>query len=193
MLLRGNRIPQNVESRPKAVLDVNATELIAIAAGLKSDERLRAFPDLYVGGTTAPHEPKADWIPRKLLARTDAGAHFIITYTSMDMDLLRRFMKRLVATQLTRKAAFMVSIAIFTSAAEAQWMRDNRPNVLIPDSLIERLDKAVDPRQEGLAICAEQLAALARIPGVSGANIMATTDMSLIPEAISAANLDEFR
>ena len=90
-------------------------------------------------------------------------------------------------------ASFMVSIAIFTSAAEAQWMRDNRPNVLIPDSLIERLDKAVDPRQEGLAICAEQLAALARIPGVSGANIMATTDMSLIPEAISAANLDEFR
>ena len=193
MLLRGNRIPKNVEPRPKLVLDVNATELIAIAAGLQSDERLKAFPDLFIGGAMAPHEPKADWIPRKLLAKTDAGAHFIITYTSMDIDLLRRFMKRLVATQLTRKAAFVVSITIFTSAAEAQWMRDNRPNVLIPDAVIEKLDKAIDPRQEGLAICAEQLAALANIPGVSGANIMATTDMSLIPEAISAANLGEFR
>jgi len=193
MLLRGNRIPQNVETRPKAVLDVNATELIAIAAGLKSDERLNAFPDLYLGGTTAPHEPQADWIPRKLLARTDAGAHFIMTYTSMDIDLLRRFMKRLVTTQVTRKAAFVVSIAIFASAAEAIWIRDNRPNVLIPDALIARLEKAASPRQEGLAICAEQLAALARIPGVSGANIMATTDLSLIPEAISAADLDGIR
>jgi len=193
MLLRGNRIPKNVESRPKPVLDVNATELIAIAAGLKTDERLKNFPDLYIGGTTAPHEPQADWKPQKLLARTNAGAHFMITYTSMDLELLRRFMKRLVATQLTRKAAFVVSIALFESAAEAIWMRDNRPNVLIPDALIERLDKAASPRQEGLAICAEQLAALARIPGVSGANIMATTDLSLIPEAISAANLGDFR
>jgi methylenetetrahydrofolate reductase (NADPH) len=193
MMVRGNRIPKNVESRPKPVLDVNATELIAIAAALKTDERLNSFPDLYIGGTTAPHEPQADWIPRKLLARTDAGAHFIVTYTSMDIDLLRRYMKRLVATQVTRKAAFVVSIAIFASAAEAVWMRDSRPNVLIPDALIERLDKATNPRQEGLTICAEQLSALARIPGVSGANIMATTDLSLIPEAINAADLDGIR
>ena len=61
MLLRGNRIPANVESRPKPVLDVDANELIAIAAGLKTDERLSEFPDLYIGGTAAPHGPKADW------------------------------------------------------------------------------------------------------------------------------------
>ncbi len=193
MLVRGNRIPKNVESRPKAVLDVSATELIAMAAGLKSDERLKSFPNLHIGGTTAPHEPQADWIPRKILARTDAGAHFIISYTSMDIDLVRRFMKRLVDTQLTRQAAFIVSIVIFSSAAEAIWLRDNRPNVLIPDTLIKRLEGALNPRLEGLAICVEQLTALAKIPGVSGANIMATTDLSLIPEAIGAADFQGSR
>ena len=193
MLVRGNRIPKNVESRPKPVLDVTATELIAIAAALRTDERLQEFPDLYIGGTTAPHEPKADWVPRKILARTDAGAHFMLTYTSMDIDVIRRFMKRLVATQMTRKAAFIISIAVFTSAADAIWMRENRPNVLIPDAVIRRLETAIDPRQEGVQICAEQLQALAETPGVSGANIMATTDLSLIPEAITAANLGESR
>jgi 5,10-methylenetetrahydrofolate reductase len=193
MLLRGNRIPSNVESRPKAVLDVNANELIAIAAGLKTDERLPGFPDLYVGGTTVPHEPKADWKPRKLVERTDAGAEFFITFTCMDTDLLRRYMKRLVATQMTRKAAFIVSLTIFSTAAEARWMRDNRPNVLIPDSVIEQLDNANDPRKEGLAICAEQLSELAQIPGVSGANIMATRDLAAIPEAIKAADFSGSR
>jgi len=193
MLLRGNRIPANVESRPKPVLDVSANELIAIAAGLKTDERLPDLPDLYIGGTTAPHEPKADWEPRKLLERTDAGAEFFITFTCMDTELLRRYMKRLVATKMTRKAAFIVSLTIFSTAAEARWMRDNRPNVLIPDSVVERLDNAIDPRREGLAICAEQLSELALIPGVSGANIMATTDLAAIPEAIKAADFSGSR
>jgi 5,10-methylenetetrahydrofolate reductase len=193
MLLRGNRIPSNVESRPKAVLDLNANELIAIATGLKTDERLPGFPDLYIGGTTAPHEPKADWEPRKLLERADAGAEFFITFTCMDIDLLRRYMKRLVATQLTRKATFIVSLTIFSTAAEARWMRDNRPNVLIPDAVVERMARAIDPRREGLDICAEQLSELARIPGVSGANIMATTDLAAIGEAIKAADFNGSR
>jgi len=193
MLLRGNRIPSYVESRPKPVLDVNANELIAMAAGLKNDGRLPDFPDLYIGGTTAPHEPKADWDPRKLLDRANAGAQFFITFTCMDTDLLRRYMKRLVATQMTRKAAFIVSLTVFSTAAEARWMRDNRPNVLITDAVVERLDNAIDPRNEGLEICAEQLGELARIPGVSGANIMATTDLAAIPEAIKAADFNGSR
>jgi len=193
MLLRGNRIPANVESRPKPVLDVSANELIAIAAGLKTDERLPDFPDLYIGGTTAPHEPKADWEPRKLLERANAGAQFFITFTCMDTELLRRYMKRLVAMQMTRKAAFIVSLTIFSTAAEARWMRDNRPNVLIPDSVVERLDNAIDPRREGLDICTEQLSELAQIPGISGANIMATTELAAIPEAIKAADFHGLR
>ena len=190
-LVRGNRIPKDVDSRPKAVLDINATELIATAASLKSDERLSAIPDLYIGAAAAPHEPKADWVPRKLLAKAEAGARFLLTYTSMDIELLRRYMKRLVATQMTRRMTVIVSTAIFTSAEDAKWMRDNRPNVMIPDSIILRLESASNPRKEGLAICAEQLAQLAQMPGVSGANIMATTDLAMIPQAIEIADLDQ--
>jgi len=191
LLVRGNRIPKSVESRPKLVLDINAKELIAIAASLKSDERLRSIPDLLIGAAAAPHEPKADWVPRKLLAKADAGAHFLLTYTCMEIDMLRRFMKRLVATKMTRRMTVIVSTAIFTSAEDAKWLRDNRPNVVIADSIIQRLENARNPREEGLKICAEQLTQLAQIPGVSGANIMATTDLAMIPQVIDAMNLDE--
>jgi methylenetetrahydrofolate reductase (NADPH) len=192
-LVRGNRIPKEVNPRPKAVLDINATELIAAAASLKTDDRLSSIPDLYIGATAAPHEPKADWVPRKLLAKAEAGAQFLLTYTSMDIEMLRRYMKRLVATQMTRKLNIIVSTVIFTSAEDAKWMRDSRPNVVIPESIILRLANASDPRREGLNICAEQLTQLAQIPGVSGANIMASTDLAMIPQAIDAADLDEAR
>ena len=124
------------------------------------------------------------------MAKAEAGARFLLSYTSMNIDMLRRYMKRLVATQMTRKVSFVVSTAIFASAAEAKWLRENRPNVMIPDSIIQRLESAANPRDEGLAICIEQLTQLTKIPGVSGANIMATTDLALIPEAIGAADLN---
>ena len=130
-------------------------------------------------------------MPRKLLAKADAGAHFLLTYTCMEIDMLRRFMKRLVATKMTRRMTVIVSTAIFTSAEDAKWLRDNRPNVVIADSIIQRLENASNPREEGLKICAEQLTQLAQIPGVSGANIMATTDLAMIPQVIEATNLDE--
>jgi len=191
LLVRGNRIPKDVSSRPKLVLDINAKELIAIAASLKTDERLRSIPDLFIGAAAVPHEPKADWVPRKLQAKADAGAHFLLTYTCMEIDMLRRFMKRLVATQMTRRMTVIVSTAIFTSAEDAKWLRDNRPNIVIADSIIQRLEDASNPREEGLKICAEQLAQLAQMPGVSGANIMATTDLAMIPQVIETINLDE--
>jgi 5,10-methylenetetrahydrofolate reductase len=148
------RIPKDVDSRPKAVLDINATELIAAAASLKTDDRLSSIPDLYIGATAAPHEPKADWVPRKLLAKAEAGAQFLLTYTSMDTEIVRRYMKRLVATQLTRKLNIIVSTVIFTSAEDAKWVRDSRPNVMIPESIILRLANASGTRRyDSRAVC----------------------------------------
>ena len=191
LLVRGNRIPKDVSPRPKAVLDVNATELISMAASLNADELARPASDLLIGCSATPHEPKADWMPRKILAKVDAGARFMLTYTCMDIDLLRRYMKRMIAAEITHKLTIVVSIVIFSSAEEARWLRDNRPNVLIPDLLIDRLGAASDPRQEGLDICVEQLTQLAQIPGISGANIMASQDLASIPAAIEAADLPE--
>jgi methylenetetrahydrofolate reductase (NADPH) len=193
LLVRGNRIPKNIVPRPKLVLDTNATDLIAMATSLKADNELTSVPDLYVGGSITPHEPKADWEPLKLIAKADSGAQFMLTHTCMDLDLLRRYVSRLIAAKLTHRISIIVSTAILTSADDARWMRDYRPNCQIPDSLIERLEAANDPREEGLSICSEQLRALADMPGVAGANLIASTDLRLVPEAIAASAIKEAR
>jgi len=107
----------------------------------------------------------------------------------MDLDILRAYMDHLVGNMLTRRVAVIASTAVLSSAEDARWLLKNRPNAMIPDSIVTRLEKSADPLQEGVAICTEQLAELATIPGVSGANIMASTDLSLIPLAIAEAGL----
>lgn len=190
LLVRGERVPEGFDPRPKAVFDLDARELIATASTMNEDERLPSPPAFCIGGVVTPHGPKPGWVPNQLIEKVNAGLNFAVTHLCMDLPLLREYMKHLIGNELTRRISVIVSTAVLSSAEDALWLRKHRPNAMIPDSLVNRLQQSADPLQEGVAICSEQLAELATIPGVDGANIMASTDLSMVPEAVSAANLE---
>jgi methylenetetrahydrofolate reductase (NADPH) len=189
LLSRGHRVPESMQPRPKAVRDLKTAELIATAANLKSDDRLKSAEDLLIGSTVAPLAAKEGWVPEKIIEKIDAGAQFLLANANLNIGLLRNYMSHLIAARLTRRASMIISSVILTSADDARWLRDRRANITIPDTVVQRLENASDPRAEGLAISAEHLSQLAMIPGVSGANIIASTDLTMIPEVIKAADL----
>ncbi|MCI0517370.1 MAG: methylenetetrahydrofolate reductase [Woeseiaceae bacterium] len=189
MLIRGNRVPDGFSPRPKAVMDVDATELIATASKMKNDERLSVLPDFFIGGLVTPHAPKAGWDPQKLRRKVDAGAQFVQAHVCMNMPLLRNYMKRLVATGLLRRLHVFVSLAIPGSADDARWLAENRPNVNIPEEIIRRIEQSRDAEQESVRICAELMQQLAEIPGVAGAHLVATRNLATVPAAIEASGV----
>lgn len=190
LLVRGDRVPDGFEPRPKAVFDINAKELIATATAMNEDERLPSSPAFFIGGAVTPFAPNPGWAPKMLIEKVDSGLHFVLTHLCMDLELLRNYMKQLIGNEMTRRIAVIVSTAVLSSVEDALWLRKHRPNATIPDALLKRLGASADPKKEGIAICSEQLAELSTIPGLDGANIMAPTDLAMIPAAIDAANLN---
>jgi methylenetetrahydrofolate reductase (NADPH) len=83
----------------------------------------------------------------------------------------------------------MVSLSPLPSATAARWVKENMSDSRIPDAVIQRLEDAKKPQQEGIAICAELMQEMAGIPGVSGVNLMTTGDPEAIPAAILASGL----
>ena len=191
VLTRGQRVPEGFNPRPKAVLDVKAAELVAIAARLKEEDSVRFLPDLYVGSDFTLHRPRKDWQPVKLQSKAEAGAQFLLSNICMNTRLVRNYMAYVVGKGLPRQLNVHVSLAVAGSADDARFLRDARPNNLVPDELIARLEQSADPEQEGIRICAEQLRELAAIPGVRGAHLVATRNLAAIPAAIAAAGLLE--
>ena len=189
LLVRGERASDGFDPKPKAVLDVNAVEFMRIASTVKSDPKLKYCPDFFVGGVITPQLPKANWKAKRLEEKIEAGAQFIQTHICMNTDLLRSFMKYLVEQGLLQRTSIICAIAVLESAEDARWLRANRPNVMIPDALVARLENAADPREEGMQICVETLQTMAEIPGIAGASIMASRDLTTIPEIISRAGL----
>ena len=189
MLTRGDRVPLEFQPRPKAIMDVNATELIALANNIKKDEVLPSLNEFLLGGVVTPFAPKKGWPAKNLLEKIDAGAQYVITHTCLDLDIIKTYMQRLIDIQLVRRMNVVIGIAILKSPEDARWLRENRPNVNIPVDAVERLEKASDPIQEGIKMCAEFLEQLAEIPGISGAHIIATNSVLNIPEAVALSGI----
>jgi methylenetetrahydrofolate reductase (NADPH) len=189
LLVRGHHAPKEFKPRPEPVRDVNAADLIRIASTVNQGLGISHSPDFYIGGLVLAHRPKKNWKGKLLADKIDAGAGYLQTHICMDIEVLKTFMKRLVDNGIVRRTSIIGATAILGSAEDARWLRENRRNVLIPDSVVDRLEQASDPRQEGINICTEILQAMLDIPGISGANIMAAQDLATIPETIDAAGL----
>ena len=194
MLVRGAPLPADHRPRSTSVFDMSAVDLLATAAAIGEGRVLTGGQDIgdagfYLGTAAAAFHPKDSWQPEKLLAKADAGAHFIQLQICMDVDLLRAYMAKLIEAKLTWRLQVMVSIAVLPSADVARKLREVRPQTVIPRPLVKRLEGASDARREGVLIAAELLKELAEIPGISGANLSAPGDPAAIAEAIRESGL----
>ena len=190
LLVAGERAPEQFQPRPKPVLDLSATDLIRTAQAVNTDEKLKENPDFLVGGVVTPVMPRQDWKAKQLREKIDAGAQYVQTHICMDTVLLSRYLRHLVDNKLIQRTSVIGAVAIIESVDDARWLRDNRPNVMLPDGVIERLEQADDPHDEGVQIAAETIRAMRDIPGLLGVNLMATRDLSTIPEVVRRSGLD---
>lgn len=189
LVMRGKKVPNARSRAVRNVFDTPAKELLAFINGLKNDEIPLIAPDFLAGTNAVIFDPDDNWSPDNLIQKCDAGANFVQLQLCFDMDVLRNYMARIVASKLTHRASFLAALSPIPSAEAARSMRDNIKGALIPESIIERLEHASDPVREGIDICAELLQEVATIPGVSGASLLTLGGLEAITAAIEASGV----
>jgi len=195
LVLTGDDPKAGDEPDAKPVFDLTSTDVIRIATTMRekgvvaSGREIDSPPRLFVGCADTPVDPKPDWRPTGLRGKMEVGAEFVQTQLCFDIGIVRRYMARLREEGLCDRLFVLVGIGPLASARSARWMREHLFGVIIPDSIVDRLDKAAEPRREGIRICAELLQELAEIPGVAGAHLMAPVNPSDIPIAIEESRM----
>jgi methylenetetrahydrofolate reductase (NADPH) len=71
----------------------------------------------------------------------------------------------------------------------ARHMRDKVAGIILPDSLVRRMEQSKDPKTEGIQICVEQIRELRNIEGVAGIHLMAIEWESKVGEIVQKAGL----
>jgi methylenetetrahydrofolate reductase (NADPH) len=192
LALRGDDPPADDDPPAKAVFDMDGREVIAVAHRMAEESvtgtgrKITSPPKFFLGAADTPIDPPTDWSPDGLIAKADAGAQFVQTQFCFDMEILRRYIGRLEDLGLTDRLDILIGLGPLVTARSARWMRDNLWGVLVPDSIIYRMEQSVSPAQEGIDVCVELIDGLREIRGVAGVHLMAPAKPERIHQVLSS-------
>jgi len=193
LLLTGDDPKAGDQPDTKPVFDIDSKTLIETARRLRDQgelptgRKVGGHAAFFIGAADMPVDPPAGFKPNSLLGKVKSGAQFAQTQFCMDAGVVRRYVGVLEEAGITKELGILIGVNPLRSAKSAQWMKSHLFGTIIPDAMIERMEKAADPEAEGIRLCVELIAELKTIKGVAGVHIMAPGNDAAIPKVIAAA------
>ena len=179
----------------KNVYDVDSIQLIVILKRLR-DEALQEGGDaikpatpFFIGAAWTPLSPPEKFRIVRLAKKIEAGADFIQTQVVYDVP---RFAEAVAGARnegLTERAAILPGVIVPKSAGMLKYMSENVAGVRVPEAFVKRMQGAADPKEEGVKIAVELIAAIRAIPGVKGVHLQAIEWEEILPEVLKRADL----
>jgi methylenetetrahydrofolate reductase (NADPH) len=155
------------------------------------DEReLKCGPSLFLGAAGSPYASRDRFQALREEKKVNAGAQFLQTNLVYDVDGFERYLAELDKRELLGRMSVMVGITPVRSAKAAGIMNEV-PGVTIPQHMVTRLEKAADPKEEGVQIALEIVDHIKRLPGVSGIHFMAVGWESIVPRLVNESGLQK--
>jgi len=193
LMLRGDDPSAGDQPDAVPVFDLDPRSLLETARQLRdagelpTGRKITGRANFFLGSADNPIDPPPGWRPTGLRAKIAAGAQFVQTQFCMDAGVVRRYMARLAEHGITETLSILVGVVPPRSAKSARWIKEKLFGAVIPDALINRMERASDPAAEGRRICIDMVRELADLPSVAGVHIMAPGNDAAVPDIIRAA------
>lgn len=157
----------------KAVYDITLMELLEAVQKLQSGKDmagidLKGAPRFLVGSTVQA-QAKGESLESEvelLKQKSKNGVRFFITPPVFDLGILGPFLNRIDRSRV----AVIPTVLLLKSAGMARYMARNVEHVIIPESVVSRIQNAPDKVRECIHIAAETIAAL-RSEGFGGVSV----------------------
>ncbi len=190
LALTGDPVQAGDQPRAKAVYEYESVRLLQVIQQLNRglDSENQPLPDgalnLFAGAAVDPQSGSWSGLQRRFERKLQAGAQFFQSQMIVDFDRLEKFM-----TQIAHGCGRPVLAGIFLlkSAKNAHYINKYVPGVHIPESIIQRLEQATQPLEEGITIASEQVQWARQL--CQGVHLMAVKREDLIPAILTRAGL----
>ena len=124
----------------------------------------------------------------KTVNKINSGADFLQTQPVFDLATFSQWLAELRRVGGQREASVIAGVLILRSAEQAE--RFTRvPGVVIPQEVLDRMKKAADAEQEGIAIAVQMVKSLRALPGVRGVHLYAIEWPEAVPLVVERAGL----
>ncbi|CDN12184.1 5,10-methylenetetrahydrofolate reductase [Richelia intracellularis] len=190
LALTGDPVKAGDNPDAKGVFDLEAIRLLQAIDKLNHGFDYNEKPltdgslDLFAGAAVDPQCPSWSGLQKRFERKVQAGAKFFQSQLITDFERLDKFMNRIAAGC---DRPILAGIFLLKSAKNARFINRVVPGVNIPEHMIERLEVARDPLEEGMKIAAEQVKAARDI--CQGVHMMAVKREDLIAPILDMAGV----
>jgi len=173
----------------RGVFDLDSVQLIAMTNRLNigkflSGESMKTVPSFFTGGAANPFADPLEMRMIRLAKKIEAGAGFIQTQPVFDLDRFLKWMDAVRSAGLHSRTAILAGIMPVKSARALLYMQEEVPGITISEAYIERMQKAEDPKEEGIRIAKEIMGEVRCMDGISGIHIMPLLWESITPRIL---------
>ena len=191
LALTGDPVKAGDHPNARGVFELESVRLLKLLQKLNLGLDLNEKPltdgatNLFVGAAIDPQLSNWSSLQSRFERKLAAGAKFFQSQLISDFDRLEKFMAQ-IASGTDRP--ILAGIFLLKSAKNAQFINRCVPGVHIPDHIIDRLEHAANPLQEGMLIAAEQVKLAKQL--CQGVHMMAVKREDLIPQILDLAGID---
>ena len=191
LLMTGDRPERGDHPDAPGVFDLDSDSLTAAARALRDDGTLLSGQTVdpaprYLIGAVDPGAGE----PERLARKVALGTEFVQTQFVFDVPAFATWLERVRDLGLAQGCGILAGVGPIRSLRALDVMA-GLPGVAVPPALERRL-RGVPARrvaEEGMAACAETVAALRELSGLAGVHVMAVAYEQGVPEILTAAGL----
>jgi len=188
---------QSFGNHPQArgVFDMDSIQLIDMLRKMRDEKKFLCGEDMdveprfFIGAAANPFADPFEFRVIRLAKKVKAGAEFIQTQLIYNVEKFVRWMKMAREMGLHEKTYILAGVGPIKSVGAAKYMKNKVAGMDVPDEIIERLQAASDPKEEGIKICLEIIEQVRTIEGVAGIHIMAIEWETAVPVIVERAGL----
>ncbi|MEP7358138.1 MAG: methylenetetrahydrofolate reductase, partial [Anaerolineales bacterium] len=176
------------------VWDIDSIQMIWLLRRMRDEghfldkRELKTRPPLFIGAAGSPYASADRFQAMREHKKVNAGAQFFQTNLVYDVDGFERWLAALDQRGVLGQVYILAGVAPIRSAKAARLM-GAVPGVKIPPALIQRLEAAKDPKEEGAQIVLEIAERVRHLPGVNGLHFMAVGWESIVPRLVRELGL----
>ena len=189
---------QSFGNHPQAagVYDIDSVQMVNMVKRMRDEKEFLSGdpikdnePRLFIGAVENPFADPFEYRVIRLAKKIEAGADFIQTQCVFDIEKFEQWMELVVKEGLHEKVYILAGLTPVRSPRALSYIKNNVAGMSVPDELIERMEKAEDPKAEGVKICLETIERIRKIKGVTGIHLMPIGWESITSSILEQADL----
>jgi len=185
----------------KPVFDLDSVQVLWMARSMRDHKRLLSGkplstpPDWFLGAVENPFAPPTAFRAARLAKKVAAGAQFVQTQYVFDVLAFRRWLAQVADLGVLERCHILAGVGPILSPRALDHLQHRVAGVFVPADVARRLlgVPAAEFTAAGLRLCAETIAELSELPGLSGVHVMSPGNEHRVPEILELAGLGPAR